>query len=113
MKGDFGMKLWSKSLIAGALLMLMAPMAAQARDFDFHRGYCRGWGHYDIYRDRRDIRHDWRDVGRDRFFLHRDLANGNWAAARFQRADIRNDLRDIHGDRWDLYRDHRFLPYGY
>jgi len=107
------MKLFSKSLIAGALLLLIAPMAAQARDCDFYRRYHPGWRHYDIYRDRRDLRHDWRDVGRDRFALRRDLANGYWGAARAQRADIGRDLADIRGDRRDVYRDYRYLPYGY
>jgi hypothetical protein len=110
-KGEFSMKLISKSLIAGALLMLMAPMAAQAQDCYFHRAFYPGVRHYDRFLDRRDLRHDWHDVGRDRFRLHGDLAYGNWYAARAQRADIARDLADIHGDRWDLY--HGLPPQGY
>lgn len=113
-KGDSPMKFISKSLIAGALLMLMVPMVAQAQDCYFDRAYYSGWGHYDRVRDRRDLRRDWRDVARHHFQLRHDIAYGNWYAARAQRADIARDLADVHGDRWDLYRDYRGLPpHGY
>jgi hypothetical protein len=104
------MKLISKGLIAGALLILMAPMAAQAQDCYFHRAYYPGVRHYDRYLDRRDLRHDWHDVARDRFQLRRDIATGNWWGARAQRADIARDMADIHLDRYDRYHG---LPPGY
>jgi hypothetical protein len=99
-------------VLAGALLILAAPMAAQAHDWDHglrdRDGY--GWRHRDIVRDRHDIRGDWRDVNRDRYELREDVADGNWRAARAERADIRRDLGDIHRDRWDVYRDYGSLP---
>lgn len=104
------MKLVTRSLIGGALLMLMAPMAAQARDCHFHHSYW-GWRHHDIFRDRRDLRADWRDVAHDRQRLRWDIANGDWYAARAQRADITRDLGDIRGDRRDLYHDYRAQPW--
>jgi hypothetical protein len=104
------MKLLSKGLIAGVLLMLIAPVAAQAQPCYFHRAYYPGVRHYDRFLDRRDLRHDWRDVARDRFQVRRDLAYGNSYAARAQHADIARDLADIRIDRYDL---HHGLPPGY
>ncbi len=103
------MKSLTAWVLAGALLVLAAPMAAQAHEWGEHGyrdrdGY--GWRHRDFFRDRRDIRGDWRDVNRDRYELREDIANGYWRAARAERADIRRDLGDIHRDRWDRYSDY-------
>jgi hypothetical protein len=105
------MKLITKGMIAGALMMLMVPAAAMAND-GCYRGYGRtGWEQRDFGRDRRDLRNDERDVARDRYRLNQDLADGNWRAARAQRADINGDLRDIHRDRIDLHRDYQGFDY--
>lgn len=96
--------------LAGALLILVAPMTAQAYEWGarFHHPY--GWRHRDIVNDRRDIHRDWRDVKRDRWALRQDLANRNWGAARAEQADIYRDLGDINKDRRDLYRDYNAAP---
>jgi len=104
------MKFVSKSLLVAALLMSIAPAAARASDCHVRRPYYHGWRYHDVVRDRRDLRADWRDVGRDRIQLRRDIAYGNWYAARAQRADIARELRDIHADRRDLNRGYFSLP---
>ncbi len=107
------MKSLTAWVLAGALLVLSAPMAAQAHEWREHgvrHAYGYGWRQRDVVRDRHDIHGDWRDVNRDRYQLRGDIANGNWTAARAERADIRRDLGDIHRDRWDLHRDYGNLP---
>ncbi len=107
------MKSLTAWVLAGALLVLAAPMAAQAHEWREHglrQGYGYGWRHRDFVRDRHDIRRDWRDIRRDRYELREDIANGNWRAARAERAEFRRDLGDIHRDRWDLYRDYGSVP---
>jgi hypothetical protein len=106
------MKSLTAWVLAGALLVLAAPIAAQAhewRDYGVRQPYDNGWRQRDIVRDRHDIRGDWRDVNHDRWELRQDIAHRNWLAASAERADIRRDLGDIHRDRWDLHRDH-FVP---
>jgi hypothetical protein len=105
------MKLVTKGTIVGALMMLAVPATAMA-------GPCYPYRHYDragcnlSYR-RRDLRNDWRDVSRDRYNLHRDLAEGRYGAARAQEADIRHEMADIRGDQFALRRESRGYPYPY
>jgi hypothetical protein len=84
-------KLFSRGLIAGASMLLMVPAAAMA-----HEG-CHEWHRHASWRER--------DIARDRYQLQRDLAYGNWRAARAERADIERD-------EWNLHRD-RFVQYPY
>ena len=99
------------ALTGMALLMLAAPITAQAQEWRRPGyGYGCGWRHRDIYQDRRNLRYQWRDIHRDRWALRQDIANGNWAAARAERADIRGDLMNVRRDRRDLYRDYHGIP---
>lgn len=90
-------KLFTKSLIAGALMMLMVPAAAMAQ------GPC-----YDGYRH---MAWQQRDLARDRFQLRRDMAYGNWPAARAERADIRHDEWNLNRERVAQYRDYQRFGY--
>ena len=49
-----------------------------------------------------EIRHDWRDIHRDRVALRQDVRDHDWTAARAERRDLRTDYRDLRADRWDL-----------
>jgi hypothetical protein len=101
------------TLTAAALLMLTAPMSAQAYEWSPRgNGYGCGWRHRDIVWDRHHLHRQWRDIGRDRFALRQDIANGDWAAARAQREDIRDDLMNVRRQRRDLYRDYRGMDPG-
>jgi hypothetical protein len=105
------MKLFAKTLIAGALMMLTVPAAAMA-----YEGCCCGhrpdaYSYRDIGRDRRNLRYEERDVARDRYRLNQDLAYGNWRAARAQRADINHDLNNMQRDRFDLNHDYQHFGY--
>jgi len=101
------MKSLTAWMLAGALMILAAPMAAQAHEWG-EPGY--GWRHHDIVQDHRDIHRDWRDVSQDRRELRQDLADGRWGAARAERADIYHDLTDIRTDRRDIFRDKYGVP---
>jgi hypothetical protein len=82
-----------KRMIAGVVLLLgLGAGTMFAED---------GW------RDRRDIRHDEAKIARDRCELRRDLYNGNYRAARHERAELRHEYRDVNRDRRDLYWDRR------
>jgi hypothetical protein len=79
-----------KRAIAGILLLVgmgVAPALAWDGDHGLHR----------------DIRHDEARIARDRYELHRDIYNGNYAAARHERRDIHREYRDINRDRRELY----------
>src|SRR5579885_921477 len=97
-----------------ALLMLLAlPITAWAQEWARPglRHGC-GWRHRDIAADRHNLRAQWREIHRDRFELQRNLANGNWAAARAEREDLRRDYLNVGRQRWDLHQDYREL-HGY
>jgi hypothetical protein len=99
------------ALTGMALLMLAAPMTARAQEWRRPGyGYGCGWRHRDITWDRHNLRRQWRDIDRDRWALHRDIANGNWAGAQAERADIAGDLMNVGRDRRDLYRDYHGIP---
>jgi hypothetical protein len=102
------MKSLSRLVLIGAALVMMAvPMTAQAQEYrGYGHPYACGWRHRDITWDRYNLHRQWRDIGRDRFALRQDVANGNWAAARAERADIYRDMRNVRRDRYDLYRDY-------
>jgi hypothetical protein len=105
------MKLFAKSLIAGALIMLTVPAAAMAYDGCGY-GYRPGaYSYRDIGRDRHNLRYEERDIARDRYRLNQDLAYGNWRAARAQQADINRDINNIRRDRFDLNRDYQRFGY--
>jgi hypothetical protein len=111
-KGEGGwmaMKSLTAWVLAGTLMILAVPMAAQAHEWG-EPGYGYGWRHRDIVHDRRDIRRDWRDVSQDRWELRQDLADGRWGAARAERADIYHDLADIRSGRRDINRDKYGVP---
>jgi hypothetical protein len=97
------MKSLRKLAVAGvALLMLAAPIAANA--FEWHPGYRYGCAPYhSLGWDRHNLHAESRDIHRDRFALRADLASGNWAAARAERADIRHDYFQARRDRFALY----------
>jgi hypothetical protein len=96
-----------------ALLMLGFPMTAQAQGWGYRHADGCGWRHRDIAWDRHNLHSQWRDIGRDRFALRQDIANGNWAAARAQRADIAQDYMNVRHQRWDLYHDYSGGQPGY
>jgi hypothetical protein len=99
------------TLTAAALLMLAAAVPAHAYEWGRRGdGYRCGWRHRDIVWDRHNLHRQWRDIGRDRFALRRDIANGDWAAAQAQRGDIREDLMNVRRQRRDLYRDYHGIP---
>src|ERR1700693_6101196 len=98
------MKVFTKSLIAGALMMLMVPADAMAYD-GCGWGYRPGYVYRDIGRDRHRLRYAEADIARDRYPLNQDLAYGNWRAAQAQRADINRDLNNMRWDRIDLAHD--------
>lgn len=93
-------------LTAMALLVLAAPITAQAQEWRRGYGYGCGWRHRDIAWDRRNLHRQWRDIRHDRYALRQDIANGNWAAAQAERADIQGDLMNVRRQRRDLYRDY-------
>lgn len=99
------MKSLTAWILAGTLMVLAVPMAAQAHEWGAPWG-AYGWRYRDRAHDRHDIHRDWRDVSRDRFEVRQDLATGRWGAARAEQADIYHDLNDIRRDRWDLHRDY-------
>ena len=103
------MKSLTAWILAGTLMVLAVPMAAQAHEWGAPGG-AYGWRYRDIAHDRHDIHRDWRDVSRDRFEVRQDLATGRWGAARAEQADIYRDLNDIHRDRRDLHRDYNGVP---
>lgn len=95
------------ALTGVAMLMLAAPMTARAQEWRRPGyGYGCGWRHRDMAWDRHNLRHQWRDIGRDRFELRQDIANGNWGAAQAEQADIQGDLMNVRRQRRDLYRDY-------
>ncbi len=105
------MKLFAKTLIAGALMMITLPAAAMAYD-----GCCCGhqpgaYSYGAARYDRRNLRYEEHDFARDRYRLNQDLAYGNWRAARAQRADINRDINNIQQDRFDLNRDYQRFGY--
>ena len=57
--------------------------------------------------EQRDIARDRQQIAHDQWELHRDLRNGNYAAAQHERAELRNEYRDINQDRRDVRRDDR------
>lgn len=75
-----------KRVIAGILLSV-AMATAPALAYDGDRGV------------RRDMRHDRGQITHDRRELHRDLRNGNYAAARHERRELRHEQRDLARDR--------------
>jgi hypothetical protein len=104
------------ALVAG--LVLGAAATLSARDGD------------DGYYQRRDLRHDYRDlrgdyarvnalradIARDRVRLNEDIRWGRRAAASRDAADLARDqrtldaqLRDIHRDQRDIHRDQQNL----
>jgi len=104
------MKTFTRSLIAGALMMLMIPAAAMAYDGCGY-GYRPGYVQRDINRDRAQLHYDREDIARDRYQLHQDLAYGNWRVARAERADINRDYNQMQGRRMDLGRDYQRFGY--
>jgi hypothetical protein len=105
--------LTSWALTGAALLMLTIPMTAQAQELGrgaFRHGYACAWRHRDIAWDRHNLRGQRADIGRDRFALRQDIANGNWGAAQAERDDIRRDFMNVRRQRRDLYRDYRGMP---
>jgi len=93
-------KLITRGLIAGALMMLMVPTAAMAHDGCYREYRHAGWRE--------------RDLAHDRYELQRDLAYGNWRAARAERADIQRDEWNLHRDRFEQYPYYqRYGYYGY
>ena len=104
------MKAFTKTLIAGAMILLMAP-AAMAYD-GCRWGYRpSGYVYNDMARDRHRIWREENDIARDRYRLNQELAYGNWRAARAQQADINRDLYRLHENRRDLAHD--YYRYGY
>src|SRR5215469_3230219 len=101
------------ALTAIALLMLAVPMTAQAQVWNNRHVYGNCWRNRDIVMDRRNLHGEWRDIARDRFALHQDIANGNWAAARAERADIAQDYMNVRRQRWDLNHDYYGRNPGY
>jgi len=73
-----------------ATLLLVGLSVAPALAYDGDRGL------------RRDIRHDEAKIAHDQWKLHRDLYNGNYAAARHERRKLRHEYRDINRDRSEL-----------
>jgi hypothetical protein len=61
----------------------------------------------DGWRDRRDIHHDEARIASDHRELRRDLRDGNYGAARYERRELRRDYRDVRRNRRDLYWDRR------
>lgn len=57
--------------------------------------------------EQRDIARDRQQIAHDQWELHRDLRNGNYAAAQHERAELRNEYRDVNHDRRDVRRDDR------
>ncbi len=55
------------------------------------------------WRDRRDVRRDEHQIVRDRRELRRDLAHGNYYAARHERRELHRDYRDLNGDRYGYW----------
>jgi hypothetical protein len=83
-------------LIAVFLVGIMGLGTAVAED---------GWRDRD--QNRQDMRYDEAQIARDRRELRRDLCEGNFAAARRERAEIRYRYRDLNRDRRNLYWDRR------
>lgn len=83
-----------KRAIAG-ILLLSAMSVAPALAWDGNHGL------------RRDMRHDEAKIAHDRRELDRDLAHGNYAAARHERRELRREYRDLNRDRNQLYWDRR------
>ena len=98
-----------KRTVLGLVLMgVMSSAIMFAQNGYWAQRYDNGRGR-DYRQDKRDIRHDyvdrrndWRDIhqdnrqiARDRWELRRDLRNGNYAAARQERAELRNQYRDL------------------
>jgi hypothetical protein len=104
------MKLFTKTLIAGALMMFVVPATAMAYD-GCGWGYRPGYVYRDMSRDRHQLRYEQADLARDRYRLDRDLAYGNWWAARARRADINRDLNRMQWQRMDLSRDYQSFGY--
>ncbi len=98
---------------AAALLILSAPIGAQAYEWHWRGGDACAWRHRDIGRDRFELHRQWRDIAHDRMRLRREIANGNWPAARAQRADLAQDYMNVHNERRDLYRDYYGVPAPY
>ena len=93
------MKLFTKSLIAGALMMLMLPAGAMAYDGCGY-GYRPGYVYRDRGFERQQLRYEQADLARDRYRLNQDLAYGNWRSARAQRADMNRDLNRMQWQRF-------------
>jgi hypothetical protein len=55
--------------------------------------------------------HGARDIARDRYQLQRDMAYGNWRAARVARADIQRDEWNLNRDRFAQYPDYQRFGY--
>jgi hypothetical protein len=71
----------------------------------FFGGFPGGFPARDIRADRRDVFRDRIDVRQDFRMLNRDLRFGTPAQVAADRADIAGDVRDIRQDRVDLRRD--------
>lgn len=71
----------------------------------FFNGFPGGFPAGDIRADRRDLFRDRIDVRQDFRMLNRDLRFGTPAQVARDRADIAGDVRDIRRDRVDLGRD--------
>jgi hypothetical protein len=54
----------------------------------------------DGYGRNRDIRQDEHRIAHDRRELRRDLAHGNYYAARHERRELRREYRDLNSDRY-------------
>jgi len=87
-------------LMQRAILVLAFGLTASA--FTFAQDNWRDIRHdrRDIHRDRVDLRHDYAE-------LHRDEVDHNWRAVRHDRADIYYDRRDLRQDYRDLRADRR------
>lgn len=105
------MKQFTKTLLAGALMMLVVPASAMAYDG------C-GWGYRpgaytyrDFGREQNRLRYERRDLARDRYRMQQELAYGNWRAARAQQADINRDVNQMRWQRYYLAHDYQRFGY--
>ena len=96
-----------KRTVLGIVLMgLMGAGSLMAQDRDWRDRDLRH-DYADRRSDYRDIRHDENAIAHDRAEIRQDLREGNYAAARRERAEMDSRIRDVNRDTWNARRDNR------